>query len=88
MPLCIKADGTEREVEGKLSLQAMQTIVGGYIQQVATRDGRYLIVDEDGKYKGKPVNEKATQLFWPLHDTIVGDVLVLTEEEMAQYRTP
>jgi len=88
MAIVIRADGTEREVEGKLTLPAMQTIVGGYIQQVATRDGRYLIVDEDGKYKGKPVNEKATQPFWPLHDTIVGDVLVLTEEEMAQYRTP
>jgi len=86
MPVLIKADGTERDVSGRLTLDAMQALVGGHVQHVTAPDGRHLFVDEDGKLKHKAVNHKATELFYPAYDTIVGDVLVLTPEEFAEYR--
>jgi hypothetical protein len=83
--LLIRADGTEREVDGHLTLEALQHLVGGYVQHVQLPDGRHIFVDEDGKMKRKPLNAKATALFYPGWDHIVGDVLVLTEAEFARF---
>jgi hypothetical protein len=52
------------------------------VQVVATRDGRIMVIDEEGKLKGKAVNETATRLY--IHgdvDPIVGDVVVCNEQE-------
>ncbi len=64
----------------------LQTIVGGYIQAVPTRDGRYLVCNEDGKRLELPVNRAATII---LHeaggmpdDLVVGNVLIATTEEL------
>lgn len=81
MALLIRADGTERDVDGRLSLEAVQFLIGGYVQRVTLPDGRYMLMDEDGKSHRKTVNQKATMLWWPQHDHVVGDVLVLTAEE-------
>lgn len=77
----IKADGTVTAVKPKIGaifrLEEMQKIVGGYIEVADTSDGRRLVVNEDGKLKGLPLNEKATKLYrHRAYACIVGDVLV------------
>lgn len=65
-------------------LSGMQAAVGGYIQVVdLTPLGASLVLDEEGKLKGKEINRRATLLFWLLfpsvrhRDAIVGDVIVI-----------
>jgi hypothetical protein len=60
------------------SLKELQTLVGGYIELTRTIDGRSLIVDDEGKLKGKPLNIAATKLYvYGRHDPIVGDALIV-----------
>lgn len=54
-----------------------RAIGGGYIQIVATTDGRLMVVDEEGKLKGMRLNMAATELYvYGAADPIVGDALV------------
>ena len=66
------------------SLEELQTLVGGYIEVAHTTDGKYLIVDEEGKLKRKPLNVAATRLYQHgRRDPIAGDaVLIETRLEM------
>lgn len=60
-------------------LTEMQEIVGGYIEPIRLNDGRMIIVDEDGKSKGKAVNIPATNILRRDHfttDYIVGTAIV------------
>ena len=60
-------------------LEEMQKIVGGYIEIVRLRDGRMIIVDEEGKSKDKAVNIPATNILRRDHyttDYIVGTAIV------------
>jgi hypothetical protein len=77
----IRTDGVERDVDGHLTVESLQFLVGGYFEHVPLPDGRHMFMDEDGKRKGKPRNDKASLLFYPGYDTIVGDVLILTADE-------
>ena len=70
----------------EMSLKEMQDAVGGSIE-LAHDDGETQIVcNEEGKLKGLPENEEATDLWWKelekqdksTLDYLVGDVLVLT----------
>lgn len=65
-------------------LEELQTLVGDYIEVVRTHDGRYMVLDELGKLKDKPLNREATILY--VHgrrDPIVGDVVIIdTKLEM------
>lgn len=56
------------------SLADAQRLVGGYVQRVFLKDGRPMLVDEEGLLKQLPKNEVASELFGA---TIVGNVLVL-----------
>ena len=77
---------TDKEAEdytpknGKtFALTEMQEIVGGYIEPIRLNDGRVIIVDEDGKSKGKAVNIPATNILRRDHyttDYIVGTAIV------------
>ena len=77
---------TDKEAEdytpknGKtFELTEMQEIVGGYIEPIRLNDGRMIIVDEDGKSKGKAVNIPATNILRRDHyttDYIVGTAIV------------
>ena len=77
---------TDKEAEdytpknGKtFALTEMQEIVGGYIEPIRLNDGRMIIVDEDGKSKGKAVNIPATNILRRDHyttDYIVGTAIV------------
>ena len=44
----------------KFTLQELQSLVDGYIEYVHLGNGKVLVVDEDGKRKGKLVNMIAT----------------------------
>lgn len=57
----------------------MQAIVGGYIQFVYLAGNMIMVMDEEGKLKEKPLNERGTEITMSviaLDDYIVGDVLV------------
>ena len=67
------------------SLKELQTLVGGLIQVVYADGGKtQIVMDEEGKLKGKPINHEATIVWFPdeiiLPDTIVGDAVVLTKK--------
>jgi hypothetical protein len=86
MATLIKADGTKQEVSprhGKnWKLEEWQKHVGGYVQRLSTNDGRVMLTNEDGKPQGLPVNEEATRLYYYRDtDFIVGDVLIITNQE-------
>tara|TARA_R100001594_G_scaffold24789_1_gene48624 strand:- start:19184 stop:19459 length:276 start_codon:yes stop_codon:yes gene_type:complete len=69
--------------------EEMKKFVGGYIEVVESADAKHdIILDEEGKLKGKPINKEATELYlgeedddtaagWDF-DVIVGDVMVLS----------
>mgnify|MGYP002622197616 CR=1 FL=1 len=77
----IKTDGTTIEVEPKngtdFSLDELQGFVGGYIEVLLCGD-RYLVCDEEGKLKNKPLNMAATMIAdeYYKNDCIVGDALI------------
>ena len=87
MAQIIYPDGTRRDVlpKGKTySLEELQHIVGGYIEIAPTTDGGLLVMDEEGRLKGKPFNGTATKLY--LHNNngrnfIVGTVLYVPSTE-------
>ena len=57
----------------------LQGVVGGHFEIVWLNDGRMIIVDEDGKSKGKAVNIPATNILRRDHyttDSIVGTAIV------------
>lgn len=62
-----------------LSFADLQTFVEGYVEYVGTRDGRVLAVNEEGCLRCLPVNDEASEL---AGRTIVGNVVVLTQEEV------
>ena len=60
------------------TLEELQTLVGGYIEIVHTKSGKFLVIDEEGKLKHKPVNLAATLLYrFGDHDPIVGEALII-----------
>lgn len=60
------------------SLEELQSIVGGYIEVVRTLDGKFMVINEEGKLKGLELNIPATRLY--VHgrrDVIVGPAVVV-----------
>ncbi len=71
----VRVDGSEEELDHRLSLKEAQEIVGGYIELVRIFNPfRTLVVNEDGKAMGLPINSKASSMH---HGFIVGNVVVL-----------
>lgn len=63
-------------------LADMQTLVGGYIEVVPLgklRNGLFMVVDEEGKLTGKPLNRVATSIYSNPYDVIVGDAFICKE---------
>ena len=61
------------------ALTEMQEIVGGWIEIVRLKDGRIIVIDEEGKSKDKAVNIPATNILRRDHfttDYIVGTAIV------------
>lgn len=75
-----------RPLNGRaFSLEELQTLIGGYIQIVSANEpGKYIVCDEEGKLKSKPVNVVASTLWvGRTHgDPLVGEVLLVTADEI------
>ena len=58
-----------------------QQTVGGYIEVVPLGGGMLMVLNEEGKLKGLPINRRATELY--PSDIIVGDVIItgLSDED-------
>ena len=84
-----KADGTILEVVPAngtdFQLDELQAMVDGYIEIVSAGNGKIMVIDDEGKLKGRQVNDAATMIFMQAgyYDTIVGDALVC-DSEMVQ----
>ena len=69
------------------SLSEMQYFVGGYIEFIHLPEGEIMVIDDEGKLKGKDPNWAATTLahthkaIWP-QDIIMGDALYCNAGEI------
>ncbi len=45
------------------TLESAQEFVGGYVEGITFPNGDYLIINEEGKLKGLPLNPEATTLW-------------------------
>ena len=76
----------ETEADGNIPLEAMKSIVGGWLERWELHghalDGLDLFLDEEGKLKGLSYNPKATILAEILfhNDYIVGDTFVCAHD--------
>lgn len=87
MATLIRTNGTQEEItipNDDSSLEVMQKAVGGFIEMVDLYDGRWFIVNEEGKLLNLPVNKIASDICEKAgrHETIVGDVLLCSENEI------
>lgn len=69
------------------TLDWLQEKVGGYIETVTAPSGEaVMVIDEEGKLKHYPVNDRATDIFhdWfpGTSDVIVGSAIFLDKEHM------
>jgi len=51
------------DVKDEPTLKSAQEFVGGYIEGISFPNGDYLIVNEEGKLMGLPLNPEATTLW-------------------------
>lgn len=76
-------DGRKAEVKPKdgadeFKFEDLQKIVGGYIQVLYLPDSSIILTDEDGRAKGKKLNEAGTELLAGTQyagQYLVGDVI-------------
>ena len=70
------------EVGRDIDLATLQQLVGGYIEAVTVRSAAlgnvYMLVDEEGKLKGKEINSNASLLYANVNDCIAGTAILLT----------
>jgi hypothetical protein len=72
----LRVDGNQESITlPKNWLVPAQKLIGGYIEAVNTTDGRTLLVDADGKIKGKVTNLLASSLY--AGDFVVGNAILL-----------
>lgn len=83
MATIIRVTGEEENftMDKNTTIEQLREIVGGNIEVVQLHDRKLMLVDEDGKLKGKPINEKATNMYVPMFDMVAGDVIVCTRKE-------
>jgi len=68
-----------------LTFDAARAEVGGYVELVRLTDAIVMLVDEDGRMRGRPTNRAATVLanmLRPGIGSIVGDVVVLDGDDI------
>jgi hypothetical protein len=84
-----KTDGTKSKIKVNTFVEARAMVCNydpnGLAQVIRLNDGSMLLIDEEGKNKNYPINNKATELahlneaILP-SDYIVGDVLLFDDE--------
>jgi len=77
--IIVRVNGEEEQLDHRPSLKEAQEIIGGYIELVKVGGNKTLVVDEDGKPKGKPTNKVITNKYGSkiYGGYIVGNVIVL-----------
>lgn len=84
--LVLTAEGEVKELDG-ISLQDLQSAVGGWVQAIDLAPDLTMWLNEEGKLVGLPHNLTAQKLwdktFWVGSDFVVGDVVLTggTDEE-------
>ncbi len=86
----LKADGQMIPVapnNGKaFDLDELQQMVGGYIEVIGLPDGKSLVINEEGKLTGLPMNVNATRVFEAVFgagsDVIVGDAVLVEKGQI------
>lgn len=93
MAIVIPADGSPRRlvtpaIAGTFGVDELQALVGGNFEVLRAPDGRgLLLMNEDGKRLGLPLNERATMAmrrYLRPGAVIVGDVVLATAAEMGE----
>jgi hypothetical protein len=84
-----KVDGTEKKIKVDSFVEGRKIVCGydanGLAEIVRLHNGTLFMIDEEGKLKKYPINEKATSIahlneaIYP-HDCLVGDVLLFESE--------
>lgn len=84
MAYIMKVDGTKTDITAtEITLDKAKEIVGGWVEAVYPKKTPdvVMLVDEDGHYKGKQLNNHGSTLYgWP----IIGDIVVMTRPEAKQ----
>lgn len=80
MAIIIQTDGSANVVDLDDDYKAIQAVVGGCFDLVASASGNTSFwVNDEGKLIGLPVNDVATKMLWDLNPAFVGqDYLVGT----------
>jgi len=75
----VRVNGSIEKLAKCPTLSEAQSIIGGYIELLKVDGDKTLIVDEDGKLRGKLINQSITSKygFDIPGGYIVGDVIVL-----------
>lgn len=86
----IKVDGSEIQVVPKngktFTGEELREYVGGWLEMIRLPSQEWLVLDEEGKLKGKPVNQRGTLLGRACGtnpcDQVVGDILICSVSEI------
>lgn len=71
----LRTDEKPVELPSEPTLEELQLLCDGYIEQIVVAAG-YLLANEEGKLKNLPINHTATALY---QAPILGDVVFVTE---------
>lgn len=65
-------------------LEELQAMVGGYIETLCLAEGKWIVVNEEGKLQNLPLNFQATKIIreYGYADYIVGDALICDPNEI------
>mgnify|MGYP000902448878 CR=1 FL=1 len=63
-------------------LKTAQDFVGGMVEVITFPNGDVLIVNEEGKLNGLPINSFATGLYANPNDYIVGNVMLIHQSQI------
>ena len=77
------------------TLKEAQAYVGGYVEGISFPNGDYLIVNEEGKLMGLPLNEEASKLWKDTFDNddyitgrddfVVGNAILIKKDALKQW---
>lgn len=83
MAKIIKTNGEQVEISPKngeyFELEEMKAIVNGWVEVVWLPHDKIMVVNEEGKLMGLPINTEATKIYYDnfgFNDVVVGDVLL------------
>ena len=82
-------------VKDEPDLKAAQDFVGGYVEGIPFPNGDYLIINEEGKLIGLPINEQATKLWKETFDNdnfitgrndfVVGPAILIKKQALKRW---